>query len=491
MAVPQTDSSWLTGRINAAYLWNENGNFNLPYNTELCVVDEENSLLAASTPNPMGLVEALSRTNGGKPGVGFSWGDGKREYVAFARGLFLGGAFLADPWRIVLFQPQESILASLPQYKQFLLLVGLLLVLTTLLLSQVSIRRSLSPLKQLMVRTKAIAQEDFSSGAAINGSPEFQEVLDAFGVMAGKIEKKFGERTLGLKKANEDLSIEIAQRIQAEEDLRQAKEAAEIANRAKSEFLANMSHELRTPLNHIIGFTELVVDKQFGGLNPTQEEYLNDVLTSSAHLLSLINDILDLSKVEAGKLTLELNEIRLHNLLEGSIVMIQEKAMKHGIRISKNFAGAPETIHGDERKLKQILYNLLSNAVKFTSDGGEISLSAEPLSCREGHWLFRDGRPTEMPPDIDAALMNGNAIRISLQDTGIGIGRSDLERIFKPFEQVESSASRLFQGTGLGLSLSRKMVELHGGKIWAESEGKGKGSKFIFVIPHKIGSIPG
>jgi signal transduction histidine kinase len=308
--------------------------------------------------------------------------------------------------------------------------------------------------------------------------------------MAKKIEKKVAERTLELKTANEDLSIEIRQRVRAEEDLKRAKESAEIANRAKSEFLANMSHELRTPLNHIIGFTELVVDKQFGGLNATQEEYLNDVLSSSAHLLSLINDILDLSKVEAGKLTLELKEISPRNLLEGSLVMVQEKAMKHGIRISKNFDGVPETIQADERKLKQILYNLLSNAVKFTPDGGEISLSAERLSYQDGRWFSREGRPAVLPPDVDTTLRSGGAIRISLQDTGIGIGRSDLERIFKPFEQVQNASSRFFQGTGLGLSLSRKMVELQGGKIWAESDGKGKGSKFIFVIPHNRGNIP-
>jgi signal transduction histidine kinase len=169
--------------------------------------------------------------------------------------------------------------------------------------------------------------------------------------------------------------------------------------------------------------------------------------------------------------------------LEGSLVMVKEKAMQHGIQISKDFDGVPENIIADERKLQQILYNLLSNAVKFTPDGGSISLSAQYLSYQNGHWFCREDHPAVLPLDADNPLMKGGLISISLQDTGVGISPKDLERIFEPFEQAENSLSRPFQGTGLGLSLARKMVELHGGKIWAESEGKGTGSKFIFVIP--------
>ena len=237
--------------------------------------------------------------------------------------------------------------------------------------------------------------------------------------------------------------------------------AAEDANRAKSEFLANMSHELRTPLNHIIGFTELVVDKSFGDLNDVQVEYLGDVLTSSHHLLSLINDVLDLSKVEAGKLKLQPTDINIKMLLENSLIMIKEKSMKHRIQLTTDIDSVPESISGDERKIKQILYNLLSNAVKFTPEGGNIHLAARTVS--------EDG--------------TNNYIEICVKDTGIGLAPKDTERIFNHFEQVETSTSRKFQGTGLGLSLTRQLVELHGGRIWVESEGEGKGSAFRFVIP--------
>jgi signal transduction histidine kinase len=303
-----------------------------------------------------------------------------------------------------------------------------------------------------------------------------------------RLQKEIAERERVEKELQHEREV-LETRIQERtEDLVKAKDAAEAANRAKSDFLANMSHELRTPLNHIIGFTELVLDKQCGDLNEKQDEYLNDALQSSRHLLSLINDILDLSKVEAGKLELEAAEIPLRMLLQGSLSMVKEKAMKHKIRLSSDINGIPEAVQADERKLKQILYNLLSNAVKFTPDGGSVVLSARHLSFREGRWFSPDGQPVGLPWDGDDLVMKGKeSIEISVQDTGIGIKGEDLQRIFSPFEQVESSASRRYQGTGLGLSVTKRLVELHGGTIWAESEGEGKGSKFIFAIPSKYG----
>ena len=298
-----------------------------------------------------------------------------------------------------------------------------------------------------------------------------------------ELERRVVERTAELQKTNLQLTQEIKERIRAQD-------AAETANRAKSEFLANMSHELRTPLNHIIGFTEIVLDKHFGDLNEVQDEYLNDVLQSSKHLLALISDVLDLAKIEAGRMQLASSNINLKMLLKKSLKVIEANAWERGIQLIMDIDGICASIKADELKLKQIIFNLLSNAVKFTPNGGEVRLSARMLSgC-----IIRPGRRWQDPQTLiiveEPVVSNPDkvnnirkCIQISVSDTGIGINPQDQVRIFDRFEQVDGSMNGSRQGAGLGLTLTKTLVEMHGGKIWVDSEGHGKGSMFSFVIP--------
>jgi PAS domain S-box-containing protein len=320
------------------------------------------------------------------------------------------------------------------------------------------------------------------SGAIANALifAELKRVEEELRMAQSVLETRVRKRTAELVKTNEQLQTEIIERKNAEESLKRAKEGAEAASIAKSAFLANMSHELRTPLNSIIGFSELMADGQAGELNETQKEYLGDVLQSSRHLLSLINDILDLAKVEAGKLQLEVGEVYLPGLLQNSLALFKEKSMRQGIQVRMEINGIPEWIGGDQQKLEQILCNLLSNALKFTPDGGMVTLGACRLFFGDRQWTRADGGGEPIPFSPSLA---GEWVGIFIRDTGIGLKKEDLARIFNPFEQADNSASRRYQGTGLGLALAQKFVELHGGKIWAESQGPGKGSAFRFLIP--------
>ena len=252
------------------------------------------------------------------------------------------------------------------------------------------------------------------------------------------------------------LNARLFQELEAKSD------ELEVASRHKSEFLASMSHELRTPLNAVIGFSEVLIDRMFGELNERQDEYVRDIWNSGRHLLELLNEILDLSKVEAGQMVLEPSTFRVEQALEYVVSMVRERAAQHSISVNVGIGDAVETLDADELRFKQVLLNLLSNAVKFTPDGGSVQVSAERA---------------------------GDELVVTVADTGIGVPPEDRERIFESFQQGGRGVTRE-EGTGLGLTLTRRIIELFDGRLWLESE-VGVGSTFGFAVPLRPRAVSG
>jgi signal transduction histidine kinase len=280
----------------------------------------------------------------------------------------------------------------------------------------------IGPIQRINFRLAAIASGDFSGHVDVANRDEL------------------GALAINVNRMNDEL-----QRLYKE---------VETASKHKSEFLANMSHELRTPLNAIIGFSQVLREGISGEVNAKQQEYLDDILTSANHLLALINDVLDLSKVEAGQVELQVAPFSLQDALERGVSMVREQATHDGVQVVLHANGKLDVVVGDERRIRQVIFNLLSNAVKFAPAGGQV--------------------------DINATRSNGE-VTVSVADTGPGIAAQDLDRIFEQFQQTEVGASQP-EGTGLGLALSKRFVEMHGGRIWCESV-LGKGSTFVFTLP--------
>jgi len=266
-----------------------------------------------------------------------------------------------------------------------------------------------------------------------------------------------------------------------EQRLQQKNVELEEASRMKSEFLANMSHELRTPLNAIIGFSEVLVDGLLGEMTDQQRGFIGDIFSSGKHLLSLINDILDLSKVEAGKMTLDLEPVQVSSLFANSLSIIREKAAARNIHLAMDAPKELGSIRSDARKVKQIVYNLLSNAVKFTSDRGEVTLRASRVPRAEVGQLSESSMGRSFPMADNEFT---EFLKISVTDSGMGISPEGLERLYKPFSQIDSGLARKFEGTGLGLAMVKLLADLHGGTVAVESE-VGKGSCFTVWLPFR------
>jgi signal transduction histidine kinase len=355
-------------------------------------------------------------------------------------------------WKVFVEQPESAAFAPVRGkiWRTALLLAAFLAA--GIGVSVLLARRLARPVRQMRTAAGRIGAGAYDERIELRRRDELGGLADELNGMAASLqasvqslEQKVEERTRELQRALAELSRKGRQ--------------LEVASEHKSEFLANMSHELRTPLNAIIGFSQVLRQRLFGPINEKQEEYLDDILSSGNHLLSLINDVLDLSKVEAGQVELEVASLSLREALERGVVMVREPATKHGVRLSLELTPGVDLVEGDERRLRQVIFNLLSNAVKFTPEGGEV---------------------------VVATASRDHEVLISVTDTGPGIPLEDHERIFEEFQQTDVGV-RQREGTGLGLALSKRLVELHGGRIWVESE-PGHGSRFVFTLPAKEAS---
>ena len=336
----------------------------------------------------------------------------------------------------------------------------------------IRINKAITKLFHLSVSEEAIGKTDaefFTEEHAQQAFADEQEVIRSGAPMEAKEEKETwpsGQDTWVsstkaplFDKTGEiigtfGISRDITERVRAQVELQAAKEAAEYANRAKSDFLANMSHELRTPLNAIIGFAEILRDEIIGPIKPEQKELATDIHSSGRHLLDMINDILDLSKIEAGTMDLDFEAFSIIETMEEVSMVVNALARKKRIQLTREF-NQDITITADKTKFKQILYNLLANGVKFTNEGGRVTTKLE---------------------------ISDSSLLIRVIDTGVGISPEDQEMLFHAFTQVDTSKARAHEGTGLGLALTKRLVELHGGEIWVEST-VGEGSTFSFTLP--------
>jgi signal transduction histidine kinase len=370
--------------------------------------------------------------------------DGNEVLSAFQRIEPAGWwVFVEEPLSVA-FAPIESAI-----WRTALLLVVFLLVavVTSVLLARNLVR----PIESIQVAAAKIGSGALDQRIEASSRDELGALAEEFNRMAARLQASY----VGLEEQVQERTRELASALgKLDEQTREL----EAASDHKSAFLADMSHELRTPLNAINGFSQVLRKQLFGEINEKQAEYLDDILASARHLLALIDDVLDLAKVEAGQIELEASPFSLREALERGVVIVRERATRDDVRVSLSADPGVDSVTGDERRIRQVVFNLVSNAVKFAPAGSTV--------------------------DIAASRVDGE-VRVSVSDSGPGIALEDQARIFEEFGQAAAGKEQ-GEGTGLGLALSRRLVELHGGHIWVDSE-LGKGSTFVFTLPTRPG----
>ncbi len=385
---------------------------------------------------------ALAGSAGGSDGVVADGRDhnGGQVLSAFQRVDPVGWwVFVEEP----LTEAYAPIAAAIWRTAALLVVFLILAVVTSILLARNLVR----PIESMRAAAAGIGSGALDQRIEISSRDELGALAEEFNRMAAQLEASYASLERKVQERTQELAGALAELDVKSREL-------EAASHHKSEFLANMSHELRTPLNAISGFSQVLRKGLFGEINEKQAEYLDDILASARHLLSLIDDVLDLAKVEAGQIELHKAPFSLPEALERGVVIVRDRAMKGGVQISTTVGPGVDTVVGDERRITQVLFNLLSNAVKFTPSGGEVDVSASRL----------DG-----------------AVHVSVRDTGPGIAPEDQQRIFEEFQQAELGKAQR-EGTGLGLALSKRLIELHEGRLWVESQ-PGDGSTFTFTLP--------
>jgi signal transduction histidine kinase len=371
-------------------------------------------------------------------------------------------------WTVVALAPSAGVRAQLWNAVARTALILLAANAVALLLALWLARRLSRPLESLALTSRRVADGDLTVRADVERDDDLGQLARQFNVMVAELEGSYAE-----------LERKVAEKTSA----------LELANRHKSEFLAQMSHELRTPLNAIIGYAYALKAEYFGPLNPKQREYADQVHVSGQHLLALINDLLDLAKIEAGRMDLELASIELPPLVDAALAMVRVRAQEKGIELSHRVGSGALHAVADERKLKQILVNLLSNAVKFTPEGGAVEIAVEELGPREGRPVSAVPEPGTraarfVPVDEAARGQAPSGLLFRVCDTGVGISAERRAKLFTDFAQFRVTADREAEGTGLGLALSQRLAELHGTQIHVDSI-EGRGATFWFVLPAK------